>query len=110
MQQVCMDVLRARVDNIDMAQVRAGFHMPPLMSVHHLHLHIIYPATQMAFIYRKFIFAYSRFFKSVRARRRQHSPFTIYRWILSKKDWRNDLSQVFCGIFSFLLAFADSGE
>lgn len=37
----------------DISQSRCGFHWPPFHSIEHLHLHIIFPATEMTFLKRQ---------------------------------------------------------
>lgn len=39
------------VDRGALEDIRYGFHMPPFISVDHLHMHIISPATQMGFVH-----------------------------------------------------------
>uniref|UniRef100_A0A914ULG0 Adenosine 5'-monophosphoramidase HINT3 n=1 Tax=Plectus sambesii TaxID=2011161 RepID=A0A914ULG0_9BILA len=45
-------------------KLRLGFHWPPLLSISHLHMHVIYPADQMYFFYRNFIFRPGRYFRT----------------------------------------------
>uniref|UniRef100_A0A8R1DF46 Adenosine 5'-monophosphoramidase HINT3 n=1 Tax=Caenorhabditis japonica TaxID=281687 RepID=A0A8R1DF46_CAEJA len=46
--------------------LRIGFHLPPLLSVHHLHMHVIYPTSDMGLISRKLTFRPGKVFKPVR--------------------------------------------
>ncbi|CCD65772.1 Adenosine 5'-monophosphoramidase HINT3 [Caenorhabditis elegans] len=46
--------------------LRIGFHLPPLLSVHHLHMHIIYPISDMGLISRKLTFRPGKVFKPAR--------------------------------------------
>lgn len=62
-----MNRLKARGEaDVMESRLRIGFHWPPLLSVNHLHLHVIYPSDQMYFFYRTFIFRPGRFFRTVR--------------------------------------------
>lgn len=36
----------------DLSELRMGFHWPPFNSISHLHLHLIYPVSQMSWISR----------------------------------------------------------
>ncbi|TKR60475.1 hypothetical protein L596_027717 [Steinernema carpocapsae] len=42
--------------------LRMGFHFPPMTSVNHLHMHVLYPISQMSFLNKKIVFRPSRFF------------------------------------------------
>ncbi|KHN71369.1 hypothetical protein Tcan_02328 [Toxocara canis] len=42
--------------------LRLGFHNSAMLSVRHLHMHLLYPVTQMNVFYRNFIFRPGRFF------------------------------------------------
>uniref|UniRef100_A0AC35UGA8 HIT domain-containing protein n=1 Tax=Rhabditophanes sp. KR3021 TaxID=114890 RepID=A0AC35UGA8_9BILA len=44
--------------------LRVGFHQPPMVSVKHLHMHILYPINSMGLINRHIVFRPGRFFKS----------------------------------------------
>ncbi|CAI2353475.1 unnamed protein product [Caenorhabditis sp. 36 PRJEB53466] len=46
--------------------LRIGFHFTPLLSVHHLHMHVIYPISDMGLISRKITFRPGKVFKSTR--------------------------------------------
>uniref|UniRef100_A0A1I7UXW3 Adenosine 5'-monophosphoramidase HINT3 n=1 Tax=Caenorhabditis tropicalis TaxID=1561998 RepID=A0A1I7UXW3_9PELO len=46
--------------------LRIGFHLPPLLSIHHLHMHIIYPISDMGLISRKLTFRPGKVFKPAR--------------------------------------------
>ncbi|CAB3396821.1 unnamed protein product [Caenorhabditis bovis] len=46
--------------------LRVGFHYPPMLNVHHLHMHFIYPISEMGLISRKLTFRPGKVFKSTR--------------------------------------------
>lgn len=53
---------KGEADTVE-AMLRTGFHKPPFLTVHHLHMHILYPVHDMAFIYRSVVFRPGRFFR-----------------------------------------------
>ena len=40
----------------DLKDYRAGFHWPPFLTVNHLHMHVIFPESQMGFFARHIVF------------------------------------------------------
>lgn len=46
----------------DISQARCGFHWPPFHSIEHLHLHIIYPSSDMGLLKRAIYLPNSPFF------------------------------------------------
>jgi hypothetical protein len=46
--------------NVDMNDLRSGFHWPPTNSINHLHQHFISPGRQISFI-KKFFYSSSNF-------------------------------------------------
>ncbi|CAI5453545.1 unnamed protein product [Caenorhabditis angaria] len=46
--------------------LRVGFHYPPMLTVHHLHMHIIYPISDMGLISRKFTYRPGKIFRATR--------------------------------------------
>ncbi|KAK0410692.1 hypothetical protein QR680_005277 [Steinernema hermaphroditum] len=44
--------------------LRMGFHFPPMIRINHLHLHILYPVSEMSFFNKSVVFRPSRFFHS----------------------------------------------
>uniref|UniRef100_A0A1I8ALF9 Adenosine 5'-monophosphoramidase HINT3 n=1 Tax=Steinernema glaseri TaxID=37863 RepID=A0A1I8ALF9_9BILA len=43
--------------------LRMGFHYPPLTSVNHLHMHLLYPVNELSFLNKAVVFRPSRFFR-----------------------------------------------
>ena len=48
----------------DVEDCLLGFHWPPLITVKHLHMHVISPASQMKWIHRAFVFKKDSYFFS----------------------------------------------
>ncbi|XP_007552937.1 PREDICTED: histidine triad nucleotide-binding protein 3-like isoform X1 [Poecilia mexicana] len=64
----------------DMENVRLGFHQPPFISVGHLHLHVLAPASQIStYMQHKFTPGTDRFIteQSLRERLKKVSPLTF---------------------------------
>lgn len=56
MEAVGRRVLGERVGEVEEGELLMGFHWPPLTSIAHLHLHIIYPASSLGFFSRHLVF------------------------------------------------------
>lgn len=61
---VTIDVISRNL-HLDPVSTITGFHWPPFNTVHHLHLHVIYPKEEMSYISRLIFRPNSYWFVSV---------------------------------------------
>ena len=50
MENFAVEFIKSKIGN-DITEVLFGFHWPPFITVEHLHLHIIFPASKMNILY-----------------------------------------------------------
>lgn len=67
-----------RNKNVDLTDVSYGFHLPPFISVKHLHMHAIAPVSKMRFFSRIIFARQNIWYCSVRT--------NIIRYIISNKE------------------------